>query len=79
MVVVCHATNTLLAHACAEIGYGFFQVEVIGDFPKREAQDFFANVALPRTGRRDIEVSSQAWEAVYEVRAGPRSGSNHSC
>ncbi len=55
------------AHACVEIGDGFFRPEVIGNFPEEEARDFFTNQALLRTGNGEVDLSEDAWAQVWEV------------
>ena len=51
---------------CAEIGYGFFRAEVIGDFPEAEARQFFMDCALPRAGLK-MTLSEEDWAKVQEV------------
>ena len=63
----------LEAHAVfmnAEIGYGFFITEVIGDFPKEEARQF-AEYALGDAGMSSL-LTDDDWHRVYEVKHGSR-------
>ena len=76
MVGVCHATDDTPAHACAEIGYGFFCPEVIGDFPEGEARQFFTDQALPRAGH-EVELSEDDWTKVWEVWGNVRMWHSH--
>ena len=55
---------------CAEIGYGFFIVEVIGDFPEEEARRF-TEWSLAQAGKR-THLTDDDWHGVYEVRHGSR-------
>ena len=54
----------------AEIGYGFFFAEVIGDFPEEEARQF-AGYTLGRAGK-ESHLTDDDWHEVYEVRHGSR-------
>ena len=65
----CHASHNGVdsVHLCAEIGYGFFRPEVIGDFPREEARQFFIEHALPRAGL-EVVLSEDDWAKVWEVR-----------
>ena len=54
----------------AEIGYGFFIVEVIGDFPEEEARRF-TEYTLARAGKSS-HLTSDDWHRVHEVRRGSR-------
>ena len=51
----------------AEIGYGFFIVEVIGDFPEEEARQF-TEYTLARAGKSS-HLTNDDWHRVHEVRA----------
>ena len=54
----------------AEIGYGFFIVEVIGDFPEEEARRF-TEYTLVRAGKTS-HLTNDDWHSVHEVRRGCR-------
>ena len=54
----------------AEIGYGFFIVEVIGDFPEEEARQF-TEYTLARAGKSS-HLTNDDWHRVHEVRRGSR-------
>ena len=49
----------------AEIGYGFFITEVIGDFPREEARQF-AEYALADAGKSS-HLTDDDWHRIYEV------------
>ena len=51
----------------AEIGQGFYKVQVIGDLPKDEAQEFFQASVLPSFGLPP-QLSNEEWTSIYEVR-----------
>ena len=50
----------------AEIGKGFFAVEVIGDLPAEEARAFFQTRVLP-SFRHDPTLPDKEWQSIYEV------------
>ena len=65
-VVACSSVDLNPAHACAGVGHGVFLTEVIGDFPKDKARNFFIGHALPRKGR-EVELSEGDWSKIWEV------------
>lgn len=52
---------TLASHA--EVKVGFFTTEVIGDFPKPEACEFFQGLLSSNQ-----EITDTEWTSVFEVR-----------
>ena len=61
MMVESLLTDDVPAHACAQIGYGFFLTQ--GNFQKEEARQFL-DQALPQQGK-EVELSVGDWFRVW--------------
>jgi len=57
----------LPARTYTAIGDKFFKVEVVGDFPKDEAREFFERDLFKAAAQGPV-LQDADWEKVYEVR-----------